>query len=89
MLYEAKLPKSFWAEAVAASTYLINRFPTKGHDLTPEESWTGRKSDLFHVRVFGAKTMVYILKQKRDAKLTECILVGFDELTKAYRLYAR
>lgn len=90
MLFEAKLPKPFWAEAVAAATYVINRSPTKGHKLTPEEAWSGRKPDMSHVRVFGTKTMSHIPKQKRkkwDVKSKECILVGFDEQSKAYRLY--
>ena len=90
LLFEARLSKSFWAEAVAAATYLINRSPTKGHPLTPEEAWSGRKPDLSHVRVFGAKAMAHIPKCKRkkwDVKSREAILVGFDEETKAYRLY--
>ena len=90
LLFEAKLPKSFWAEAVATAAYLVNRSPTKGHDLTPEEAWTKRKPNLSHVRVFGAKVMAHVPKQQRrkwDPKSREAILVGFSELTKAYRLY--
>lgn len=90
MLFEAKLPKAFWAEAVAAATYLVNRSPTKGHKQTPEEAWSGRKPDLSRVRVFGSKDMVHVPKQKRkkwDAKSKEAISVGYEEETKAYRLY--
>lgn len=43
MLYAAKLAKPICAEALAAAVYLINRSPTKGIDITPEEAWTGRK----------------------------------------------
>ncbi|KXJ72145.1 hypothetical protein RP20_CCG018741 [Aedes albopictus] len=90
MLYEANLPKSFWAEAAATAVYLVNRSPTKGHDKTPEEMWSGKKPSLAHVRVFGSSVMAHIPKQKRkkwDAKAHECILTGFDEDTKAYRLW--
>lgn len=91
MLIEANLPKAFWAEAVVAgATYLVNRSPIRGHKQTPEEAWSGRKPDLAHIRVFGAKVMAHIPKQKRqkwDAKSKESVLVGFDEDTKAYRLY--
>lgn len=90
MLFEAKLSKSFWAEAVATAVYLINRSPTRGHDLTPDEVWSGRKPNLSHVRIFGTKAMVQVPKQKRrkwDPKAKECILTGFEEETKGYRLY--
>ena len=90
MLFEAGLSKAFWAEAVSTAVYLLNRSPTHGHDVTPEEAWSGRKPNLSHVRVFGTKAMVFIPKQKRrkwDPKSHECILTGFDEATKGYRLY--
>lgn len=54
MLFEADLPKTFWAEAAATAVYLMNRSPTKGHEMTPEEAWSGRKPDLAHIRVFGS-----------------------------------
>lgn len=90
MLFEADLPKSFWAEATATAVYLVNRSPTKGHSMTPEEMWSGRKPNLAHVRVFGSKVMAHVPKPKRkkwDAKAFECVLTGFDENTKAYRLW--
>lgn len=90
MLYEAGLPKSFWAEATATAVYLVNRSPTKGHSTTPEEMWSGWKPNLAHVRVFGSKVMAHVPKPKRkkwDAKAFDCILTGFDEETKAYRLW--
>nr|QHA33696.1 Gag-Pol polyprotein [Atrato Retro-like virus] len=90
MLYEAKLPKSFWAEATATAVYLINRSPTRGVNTTPEEAWTNRKPNLAHIRVFGTHAMAHIPKQKRkkwDGKAEKCILVGYEEGTKGYRLY--
>ncbi|XP_055632900.1 uncharacterized protein LOC129773324 [Toxorhynchites rutilus septentrionalis] len=90
MLFDAKLPKSFWAEAAATVVYLVNRSPTKGHGQTPEEIWSGKKPSLAHVRVFGSPVMAHIPKPKRkkwDAKAHECILTGFEEDAKAYRLW--
>lgn len=43
-----------------------------------------------HVRVFGSKVMEHVPMpkcKKWDAKSYECILTGFDEDTKAYRLW--
>lgn len=90
MLYDANLPKAFWAEAVAYSVYLLNRSPSKGTGITPEEAWSGRKPDLSHIKVFGTVSMVHIPKTNRkkwDPKAQECIMTGFDEQTKGYRLY--
>lgn len=39
MLFEANLQKSFWAEAVSTAVYLINRSPTRGHGMTPEDMY--------------------------------------------------
>ena len=55
MLYMAKLAKHFWAEAVAMAVYLLNRSPTKGNEVTPEEAWTGKKPNLSHIRIFGTR----------------------------------
>ncbi len=45
MLTDAKLPHSFWAEAVSAAVYLRNRSPTKAlKDMTPFEAWTEESS---------------------------------------------
>ena len=38
MLADANLSKSFWAEAVAYSVYLLNRSFSKGTGITPEEA---------------------------------------------------
>lgn len=90
MIFDADLPKSFWAEAVATAAYIVNRSPTKGLTaMTPEEVWTGKIPDLSHMRIFGCKAMVHVPKQKRkkwDAKSEEKIFVGYSMDTKGYRL---
>lgn len=58
--------------------------------LTPEEVYSEKKPDISHVRVFGTKAMVEVPKQKRrkwDPKSRPCVLTGFEEETKGYRLY--
>lgn len=86
MLSEAELSKRFWAEAVNYSVYLLNRSPSAGIGMTPEQAWTGKVPSLSHIRTF------HIPKQQRrkwDAKSHQCILVGFDDKTKYYKLYDR
>jgi hypothetical protein len=90
MLFEAGLDKRFWAEAVLASVYIKNRCPTKSvSGKVPEEVWTGKKIDVSHLRVFGARAFVHVPKQMRtkwDKRSKEMVLVGFCEDSKAYRL---
>ncbi|CAK1592203.1 unnamed protein product [Parnassius mnemosyne] len=91
LLFEAKLDKSFWAEAVNTVVYLKNRSPASGLDQkTPIEIWTGHKPDLSHVRIFGSPVMTHVPKNKRlkwDKKAVKYISVGYSENVKDYRLY--
>lgn len=90
LLFDAKLSESFWAEAVSTAAYLINRSPTSGTKKTPFEIWFGSKPNLKDLRVFGCKSMAHIPKANRkkfDPKSSECILLGYSETSKAYRLY--
>ena len=41
MLFEADLPRTFWAKAVATANHLRNRFPSRSlNEKTPFEGWT-------------------------------------------------
>ena len=61
ILYHAKLPIKFWAEAVSTVVYLRNRSPAfalKGK--TPYEFWFGKRPDVSNLRVFGSICFVHI-----------------------------
>ena len=91
MLLDANLSKSYWAEAVSTAVYLKNRSPTKAvQGETPYEAWYGEKPTVDHLRVFGCDAYAHIPKDERrkfDTKARKCILVGYGEETKGYRLY--
>ena len=91
MLHCKKLPKSFWAEAVACAVYILNRCPIKSvRDKTPQEAWSGKKPNLSHLKVFGCIAYAHVpdqLRKKLDDKAEKCIFVGYSEETKAYKLY--
>lgn len=91
LLFEAGLEKRFWAEAAHTAVYLQNRtVSTSLNYKTPYEIWTGRKPDISHLRVFGSTIMVHVPKQKRlkwDKKCEKCILVGYSNEVKGYRIY--
>ena len=66
MLLDAKLAKSYWAEAVNTAVYLKNRCPTKAvKGKTPYEAWYGKKPNIEHLRVFGCTAYAHIPKDER------------------------
>lgn len=91
MLLDAKLPNKFWAEAISTAVYLRNRCPTKAvKGMTPYESWHGEKPKVEHLRVFGCDAYAHIPKDERgkfDPKARKCILLGYGQETKGFKLY--
>lgn len=91
MLSHAKLPKMYWAEAVATAAYIQNRLPTSVlKQETPHERWCGKKPDMRHMRVFGCVAYAHIPDEERrklDKKAVKLRFVGYANNAKGYRLY--
>ncbi|CAH9062481.1 unnamed protein product [Cuscuta epithymum] len=91
MLNMAKLPKSFWGEAVNTACYLINRSPSVPLNFeVPERLWTGKDPTYSHLRVFGCSSYTHVskeLRQKLDARTIPCIFVGYGNEEFGYRLW--
>ena len=91
MLYEAKLPLDFWAEACSTAVYLHNRSPTAAlKDETPFQRLFGRRPDISNLRVFGCVSYVHVpdsQRRKLDAKAHRAIFVGYPPGVKGYKLY--
>lgn len=88
MLFDADLPKSYWAEATNMAAYIINRSVCNSHDKTPDEIFYGKKVNVADLRIFGSPIMVHVPKEKRkkwDHKSNKLIFVGYDGDTKGYR----
>jgi len=84
MLFEKGLLRSFWAEAINTTIYLINRCPTKAlNNQTPFEAWSSRKPSMNHLKVFRCVCYAQILKEKRY-KLEE---TSVRYIFLGYRLY--
>ena len=96
MLIDSGLPNGFWAEAMEAANYLRNRLPTKSKnhgEMIPEESWTGQRQNLQHVRIFGRLVLSNIPQEKRTKsdhqKVSQGILIGYSpDTTKHFRVWA-
>lgn len=90
MLKGKELPKYLWGEAVSTTTFILNKCPTKGHqEITPEEAWTGRKTNVFQIRVFGSLCFKHVpeqMRRKLDDRSEKMIFLGYH-LTGAYKLY--
>ncbi len=90
MILAQGLELEFWGEAINTVVYIKNRCPTKVLDSkTPQETWSGRKLDVSHLKVFDCKAFAYVLDEKRtklESKSMPCVLLGFYEGTKAYHL---
>lgn len=92
LLFDADLPKSYWAEATNMAVYLINRSISAAHGKIPEEIFSGNRINLSNIKLFGTPVMVHIPAEKRqkwDKKSQKLIFVGFDNDTKGYRCIDR
>ncbi len=91
MRLHARLPKSFWVEALNTAVYLVNHGPSVPLNMQlPEEAWSGKKVSLSHLRVFGAVAYLHIdeaSRDKLDAKVKKCVFVGYGEAELGYRLW--
>ena len=65
MLVNSKLPKEFWAEAMAIAAYLKNLLLTSLKERVPEELWTSKRQNVGHLVIFGCLAYVDISKEKR------------------------
>nr|GFA47578.1 retrovirus-related Pol polyprotein from transposon TNT 1-94 [Tanacetum cinerariifolium] len=91
MLSASKHPLFFWVEAIATACYTQNRsIIILTHDKTSYHIINDRKPSIKHPHIFGC--ICYItrdgenldtMKEKRDL----CILVGYSNQSKGYRVY--
>jgi hypothetical protein len=91
MLDEYKTLDQFWAEAINAAFYSINRLYL--HRILKKTSYellTGKKPNVSYFRVFGSKCFI-LIKRGRNSKFApkavEGFLLGYDSNTRAYRVF--
>ena len=91
MLSHAKLPRSFWGEAMRTAVDLINLSPLAPllSDV-PQRVWTWKDVTYDHLKVFDCQTSVHIPKDERsklDDKAKQCIFLGYGHDEFGYRLW--
>uniref|UniRef100_A0AAV1TJ73 Integrase catalytic domain-containing protein n=1 Tax=Peronospora matthiolae TaxID=2874970 RepID=A0AAV1TJ73_9STRA len=91
LLHHAKLEKRFWAEAAMTAIYIKNRLPSPKIDHeTPFEIVYKSKPSVKYMRVFGCRAFILTPREKRlkwDPKAREVMFMGYEEASKAYRVY--
>nr|GFC85271.1 ribonuclease H-like domain-containing protein [Tanacetum cinerariifolium] len=91
MLAYAKLPVTFWAEAVNTACYVQNRvFVNKSQNKTPYELFNGRTTAIGFLKPFGCHVIIlntlYNLG-KFEAKGDEGYFIGYSMSSKAFRVF--
>ncbi|KAD2393087.1 hypothetical protein E3N88_40064 [Mikania micrantha] len=93
MLSDAKLPITFWAEAVNTACYVQSRvLVVKTHGMTPYEIWHKRKPFIGFLKPFGCHCTILNTKDhlaKFAEKSAEGYFVGYSSHAKAYRVYIK
>jgi len=84
MQLEAYLPDSWWEFAFATATHVYNRTPIKHLKWKiPQEIFTGEKSKISYLRVFGYGAYVYLPNEVHANKLVPCselmIFIGYKD----------
>ena len=89
MLHESQLPRFLWGEALAHAVFVKNRSWTRSlKNVTPLEVLTGAKPNLANLQVWGSRVWVHDTGgSKLDGRAKEVRWVGFDEESKAHRIY--
>jgi transposase InsO family protein len=91
MLSHAKLPKTFWGEALQTAVHLINMSPSVPlNGEVPNKHWSGKNVSYGYLKVFGCKAFVHIPRDERsklDSKAKECIFLGYGNEEFGYRLW--
>ena len=92
MLAHAKLSKTFWAEVLMTTMYVINRSPSPPLDGdTPQSVWTSTGVSYRHLKVFGCLAYVHIAKDKwgkLDPKIRPCIFLRYGDDEFGYWLWS-
>nr|GEY61697.1 retrovirus-related Pol polyprotein from transposon TNT 1-94 [Tanacetum cinerariifolium] len=93
MLADAKLPVTFWAEAVNTACYVQNRvLVNKSHNKTPYELFNGRSPAIGFLKAFGYHVMILNTLDnlgKFEEKGDEGYFIGYSMSSKAFNKRTR
>jgi hypothetical protein len=89
LLFQARLPPAYCAEALHTATYVLNILPTKTlHFSTPHFALFGEAPVYDHLRVFGCgcyPNLSATAAHKLAPRSTLCVFLGYSTHHKGYR----
>jgi hypothetical protein len=91
MIHDRDLPMELSVEAVRTTMYVQNIISHSALGFkTPKEMFSGKKSKVSHLKIFGCPMFIHIPKEKRtnmDPSGKKGIFVGYCDVSKAFRIY--
>ena len=94
LFFQGNCPKSYWSEAVATATHLINRTPSKVLNLsTPIDILSSEYPQLslrtnLPAKIFGCIVYAHVHNAgKLDHRSLKCIFIGYSPTQKGYKCY--
>ena len=85
MMSPTDLPFTFWGYALETTAFTLNRVPSKAVEKTPYEMWTGKRSSLSFLKIWGCDAYVKCqVSNKLEPKSDKCLFVGYPKETKGY-----
>ena len=85
------LSPKLWDEAISCTAHIQNiSFHKSVKGMTPYEAWFGQKPNVSNFRIFETRAWDRIPYKKRKSlkpKIKDCIMVGYGEDTKVYKLF--
>nr|CAB3501456.1 unnamed protein product [Digitaria exilis] len=89
LLFQASMPPTYWAKALATATYLLNIVPTKTLKFaTPHHALHGTPPVYDHLRFFGCTcypNLSATASHKLAPRSTRCVFLGYSPHHKGYR----
>ena len=90
MLFQANMPKSFWAEAMVTAAHTINRLPSSSINAIPYERWHNKDlnyEELKSLKPFGCLVDAHVPEQRRpplnkvNARSSSGCFIGYHTAT--------
>ncbi|KAK8510048.1 hypothetical protein V6N12_035371 [Hibiscus sabdariffa] len=85
---ELQKQQEYVGYALETGAFTLNRVPSKSVQKTPHEMWTGKRSNMSFMKVWGCKAYVkHQMSTKLEPKSEKCTFVGYPKETKGYYFY--
>lgn len=89
LLFNAKVPTTYWVDAFSSATFIINRLPTQTtNGMSPFEVLFDCKPNYNNFRTFGCRVFPYLrdyAENKLATRSLPCIFLGYSTQHKGYK----